>query len=392
MTKSPKTSLRNLLRTFHLAAGLTLGVWFVLLGITGAMMVFWPEVDAALNPALLRNAPGAHRIGPQAVWDTARAARPDVTFKRFLPPRTTNGVYTFRWGAKDDERELFVDPVRGIVTGERRRAETVLWTALQWHTKLLLREPGQRANGVLAIGGVFLLLSGLILWWPSGWRQARARLTLSPGASPVRRWTEWHYVASVYPLPILLLITLTGAAFLYEHQTEALFAALWGRPVTAKSPTSTLPTPPPPSASGADALSLDEALRRSEDAAPGTKFLSIELPAHPGDPVKVLREPSGGNRWGDRITVTVNSTGEPLLADNRNDPKDKQAMRWMGALHFGRWGGVVSKALYVAVGLVVPLALFVTGFSRWWLLRRARLQHARRTAVSSPSPGILPVD
>jgi uncharacterized iron-regulated membrane protein len=378
MSKTAKTSFRNLLRVFHRAAGLTLGVWFVLLGVTGALMVFWPEADAALNPKLLRAAPGAHRLGPQAVWETARAARPDVTFKRLLPPRTTNGVYTFRWGAKDDERELFVDPVRGVVTGERQRAETVLWTALQLHTKLLLREPGERVNGILALGGVLLLFSGLMLWWPSGWRQARTRLTLSRDASPVRRWTEWHYVAGVYPLPVLLLITVTGAAFLYEHQTEAFFGLVWGRPASAAPPAPQALSAAPISPPGAVFLSLEEALRLSAEAAPGTRFISLELPAQSGDPVKILREPAGGNRWGDRITVTVDAQGKLSLADNRNDPTAKQALRWMGALHFGRWGGTASKALYVAVGLVAPLALFLTGVSRWRLLRRARLQHARR--------------
>jgi len=38
---------------------------------------------------------------------------------------------------------------------------------------------------------------------------------------------------------------------------------------------------------------------------------------------------------------------------------------WLTRLHFGRFAGVVTKAVWTAVGLV-PATLFVTGVTMWW--------------------------
>lgn len=40
-------------------------------------------------------------------------------------------------------------------------------------------------------------------------------------------------------------------------------------------------------------------------------------------------------------------------------------MKWIVLLHFGTFGGVWSKALWVVLGLA-PSVLFVTGSVMWW--------------------------
>jgi uncharacterized iron-regulated membrane protein len=44
--------LRKLLLTLHLWAGLTAGIFLILLSVTGSLMVFEEEIDRALNPKL----------------------------------------------------------------------------------------------------------------------------------------------------------------------------------------------------------------------------------------------------------------------------------------------------------------------------------------------------
>ncbi|WP_416366234.1 PepSY domain-containing protein [Sphingomonas aerolata] len=47
-----RPSLRVTMRRVHLWLGLTIGVLFAFAGLTGSLLVFYPEIDAALSPAL----------------------------------------------------------------------------------------------------------------------------------------------------------------------------------------------------------------------------------------------------------------------------------------------------------------------------------------------------
>jgi uncharacterized iron-regulated membrane protein len=68
------------------------------------------------------------------------------------------------------------------------------------------------------------------------------------------------------------------------------------------------------------------------------------------------------------------------------DPLDPQsfaprrgdvALEWLAKLHFGRFAGVKTKALWAFMGLIPP-ALFVTGALMWWnrVLRPVALRRA----------------
>ena len=76
------------------------------------------------------------------------------------------------------------------------------------------------------------------------------------------------------------------------------------------------------------------------------------------------------------------------------DPLDEQtftlrtgdiALEWLAKLHFGRFAGVKTKALWAFMGLIPP-ALFVTGALMWWN-RVLRPAMARRTANVRVKPG-----
>jgi uncharacterized iron-regulated membrane protein len=63
-TVSPRVWVRRV----HLWLGLTLGALMVLAGVTGALLVFYVEIDRALHPSVQV----AGRAGP-ADWDRAAA-------------------------------------------------------------------------------------------------------------------------------------------------------------------------------------------------------------------------------------------------------------------------------------------------------------------------------
>jgi uncharacterized iron-regulated membrane protein len=61
----------------HLCVGLTLGAVFVLLGVTGSLLVFYPELDRTLNPALRPSAPAVQIVSIQSVAHQLRMLYPE---------------------------------------------------------------------------------------------------------------------------------------------------------------------------------------------------------------------------------------------------------------------------------------------------------------------------
>jgi uncharacterized iron-regulated membrane protein len=85
----------------------------------------------------------------------------------------------------------------------------------------------------------------------------------------------------------------------------------------------------------------------------------------------------------DPFIATIDSLG--------GDPSDPSrpadvAMRTIVYWHFGRFGGMTGRLIWVVIGLI-PAVLFVTGFIMWRLrgLRRQRAAALLGTSAARPS-------
>ena len=64
-----KVVLRRFVFALHLWVGLVLGLHFALLGLTGSLLVFHNEVDALLNPQILRVTPSEQRASADVLGE-----------------------------------------------------------------------------------------------------------------------------------------------------------------------------------------------------------------------------------------------------------------------------------------------------------------------------------
>ena len=53
-----RRALRRLLHGLHKWIGLSIGLLFALLGITGSLLSFYPEIQLALHPEIAASSPG----------------------------------------------------------------------------------------------------------------------------------------------------------------------------------------------------------------------------------------------------------------------------------------------------------------------------------------------
>ncbi len=373
--------------TLHLYLGLTLGTVFALLGITGSMLVFYPEIDRALNPMLRPPATVMQAVSVQAVSDKLRELYPERDGGwRIELPLNPNTPLTARY-ARSSEREgrafsplmVTLDPVTLQPTSSRIWGDYLVTWMYDLHYTLLFDTNGKITVGVLGLLMLFSLLSGLWLWWPSAsrWRTA-LKPVLREGS--VRRIYDLHALGGAYGAVLLIVLAITGAGLALPEQTRSLLDNLMGiRPapeVTAHSVSD-----------DAMRINLDDAVFMARERFPQAEVRWVDVPSIGEGPISIrLHQPDEPGRRFPKTRLWIDPYSGKILAIR--NPADNLAgntvLDWLHPLHNGEAFGLTGRWIAFVSGFV-PLLLFVTGFIRWRQKRQAREKHLSRLKSESQS-------
>ncbi len=368
-------TLRRRLLFVHRWLGIILGVYFVMLGITGSLLVFAREIDRALNPELLTAAPAGEQQPLSAIVDTFRREYPDRPMSYVNYPLPPNGVFNIRSGPNQaSQLYVYINPYTAEVIGDRTRIGSFYGFLMYLHFYLFLGQAGWTLNGWGALLLTVLFLVGVWLWWPtrrSGAAVWKGRLSVRTDAGKSRLLYDLHNVVGVYPLVFFLIFTLTTLVFAFPDASRRVLYTL-----TSTPPDPVFQLDPEP---GAERLSLDR-LVAAADAAIDGRILRVSFPRTPDAPLRVRKEWDDWNRTRNRAMVTVDPyTAEVLdVYDSRkHESPGRLLVQWAIPLHFGIWGGLPTRILYFVLGLL-PAVAFVTGFWRWRLRKQAERTHRGR--------------
>lgn len=382
-----RRSQRSVLHWVHLCVGGLLCVPLFVLGFTGAILVFEPEIGDWLYPPLAATAAGpAQSVLDRPADDIlaeARAAAPRGASPVVFIPATAAGraaEVRFREapaGPGSGMMRVFVDPASLTVLATRGDGG-LLRTLARLHSNLLAREAGGRqVVGWLGVAMLVLGASGLVLWWPRGgrWHAAFRLARRGRGAALLR---ELHRTAGFWGLAVFMVVSFSGV-FLAFPQTlgEAIRTVLPGRDVRTFAGPAVTPQP------GAPPLSLDAAIALARAAAPGAELRSVGLPQRPNQALRVSLAPPGTAGGPVPQLVVFVDPWQHRIVEQR-DPKTYTAgetiVAWQRALHAGEGLGGVWRGLVFAAGLL-PMFFTVTGVAMWALKRRRPKKMAEPTGV-----------
>lgn len=375
MKKKPAFTFRKAVFAFHLWAGLTLGLYFALLGLTGSILVFRNELEDACFPEFVHVAAPAN-TRPLPATDMLSALRKqfpslkDSELAALEFPRHPGGAYGAYVNVDDNRLLVTLDPYHGHIIS--RFDQNTHWVAFlgNLHMYLLLEAKGLLINTYGGIVIALMLGSGLWLWWPKLWTQVKARVTVKRGSSFKRLMNDLHNVFGIYGFVFLIMASLTGAVFGIWEATEA----------TAYKLTETVKDTAEPQKVNhitAPFLPIERLVAIAEKTVPDARIASITYPTKPDQPFTAWKVTEQGQMLYANLAIDP-YTGVVLDAhDSRNEPLGGQIMRWIQMLHFGWWGNWWSKIPYAILGLL-PLGLYVTGIVRWVLRRKALTMANRR--------------
>lgn len=210
--------LRRALFQVHLWTGLTLGVYIVVLSVTGSALVYRGELVAVLRTPVPQADPRARRLSADELRAAALRAYPDhevADLRENITRRTAVVVIAVK--RNDETNERLFNPYTGEDLGDAftRGERAVLWT-VRLHDDLLFGSSGRYWNGVASALVTVLCLTGAIVWWP-GVNRWRRSLIVKTGAGWRRFTWDLHSAMGAW---LFLFILMWGVSGFYMGVPE----------------------------------------------------------------------------------------------------------------------------------------------------------------------------
>ena len=215
--------LRKALFQVHLWTGVGVGLYVVMISVTGSVLVYRSELRRTFNPEPRVVAVWGPRLSDAALIETTRRVYPDQAVEVWTNPDDPTHAVTMsvRRGGGARQQQLF-DPYTGEYLGNALPAGWRLTTwLLDLHDNLLAGETGRAVNGVGAVLLTLLSVTGAIIWWPGlqGWRRG---LLIDVRANWRRLNWSLHSALGVWTLLFIFMWGVTGIYLAFPEPFTAV--------------------------------------------------------------------------------------------------------------------------------------------------------------------------
>jgi uncharacterized iron-regulated membrane protein len=315
---------RRLAVRLHAWTGLLVGPLVVVLGLSGATLVFRPELDALLTGS----PPLAATVAAPSLDGVLRAAllpHPGGEARALRIAADARRPYRVEVVRNGQRIDVDVDPSTLRVVASRSPERSVFAAVHALHAALHAGRAGAVVVGLLGLWLVVEGLTGLWLYGPS----------VKPPSTRRGSSRAVHRMVGAVSLAIGVLLGLTGAVL-------ALGTALMAPGGAAAS-----------SASPRGLERLDAVVARVETASPGARILAVVAESD-----RIMRVDVRAAATGGAGTIRIARASGAVTAVGMAPTTAWDVVR---RLHAGDFAGWPARALYAAVGVALAV-LAMTGF------------------------------
>ena len=390
--------MKKAFRKIHLWLSVPFGLIITVICLSGAALVFEDEVTELCRRDLyyVEKVSGAPLPVEYLIEKVAGTLPDSVAVTGVSISSDAERAYQVNL-SKPRRASVYVDQYTGEVKGRHERAPFFL-TMFKLHRWLLDgMKPdggifwGKMIVGVSTLMFVFVLISGIVIWWPRTKKALKNSLKIAVGKGRRRFWYDLHVAGGMYALVLLLAMALTGLTWSFswyragfykvfgvEMKQRAGHGALQtvhGTPQTAHG------TPQTAHGGKSGRNSSEEGRGNREHTSSYTCWQQVyeELKARnagykqitvSNGSASVSFERFGNQRAADRYAFNPQD-GEITEVTLYKDTDASGKMRgWIYSVHVGSWGGVFTRILTFIAALLGD-TLPLTGYYLW--LRRIRL-------------------
>lgn len=418
---APKFRFRTVVFWLHLVAGLVAGVIVFVMSVTGVLLAYerqivaWSDSSFRVEPPT----PGAARMDVESLLASVRSAETSAVPSGVTLRADPEAPATVSFGR---DKTLFIHPYTGAVLGEATGGwrEFFHWM-VDWHRWIGLhgegRAVGKAITGACNLAFLFLVVSGVYLWFPRKWTKAALKsVTVFDGRLKGRsRDWNWHNVLGFWAALPLVFVVASAVVISYPWAGDLVYRAFGEEPPARRAPPGAAlarsggaerPTPnaerrnqeaasapaanigtnsgvqgsasnvqrsrPSPQRGAAGPAEiriagLNAIWAVAEKKVEGWNYVSMRFPAKTGDPLTFLIDKGTGPRPDLRATLTLDAESakevdwKPYSSMNAG----QKARGWIRWIHTGEAGGWIGQTVAMLASLAAAVLVW-TGFALSW--------------------------
>ncbi|PQV52857.1 putative iron-regulated membrane protein [Defluviimonas denitrificans] len=373
-------TFRKSLFWVHLVAGVSAGIFILLMSITGALLTYEVQIlrwadsyDVTASGAPLP----AERLAEIADAETEGKAGALVF---------TNDPATAVLATSGREGKLYLDPYTGEALGAGSEgAASFFQSVTTLHRWLSLSGSTEIGGTLVSLSNlVFLLLlvTGVYLWLPRIWKWGMLKTKILfrrsyPNAKA--RDFAWHHVFAFWAIIPLFVIVVSGVVISYPWASNALYA-IYGEEAPAGRGR-------PGGAAGSGALAVSEggvglqgALETAMAHDPDWNRITLTLPrGQSSDTITAMVDTGSGRQPAKQETLRISQDNGTVTSVSSIDDQTPatRARIWMRFVHTGEVYGLIGQTLAGLTSLAAAISVY-TGLALSYrrlivpLLRRRR--------------------
>lgn len=388
----PLRVFRSFLFWLHLVAGVAAAVIIIVMSVTGVALTYQRQMQYWADTRHFRAEPAAGEgvLPPDSLITTIESQ-----LSIDAPVTVTNLTWradpTLPVAAAVGNKTYYVNPYTGHVYGEGtgQSMRAFFSSMVGWHRWLAMtgdqRSTGRAVTGAANLLFLFIVLSGIYLWWPRSltWTQLRQITWFRRGLSSKARDFNWHNTLGFWSAIPLALVVYSGVVISYPWASNGVYRLMGEEPPSRQAastsrPDSVAPTQPPTPVSLA--VLADTARRYTA----GWNILSMRVPAGPDAPAVFTVDRGDGGQPHKRATLTLSqATGAvEAVAPFSDQSPGRQLRSILRFAHTGEAGGLPGQTV---AGLVsaFSLVLVYTGLALSWRRLVAWIRR-RRSRPANP--------
>ena len=414
--------LRTLLFWPHLIAGVVAGAVILVMSVTGVLLTYerqlieWSNSDYRSQPppADARRMPVEQVLGAFAQSGVAEASSVAVGSEATDPVIVSAGQRTF-----------YLDAYSGRLLGEGRQGMRQFMSDMRaWHRWLAYEGEGRvtarAVTGWSNVAFLFIVVSGLYLWFPRRWtwQHLRPVVWFTRGARGKARDFNWHNAIGAWCLVPLFIVVISAVPISFPWGNDLVYRAMGEEPPARRG------GGPGEQARGggrgarggaggpqregagpqrdgdgarnplAGAAGLDGLLTRASQQEPEWQSISVRVPESPRGPVAFAIDRGDGGQPQLRSTLTLDRDGAALSYEDFSTQSPGRQMR--SIMRFAHTGEVLGLPGQTIAGIATAgsVVLVWTGIAlalrraRAWIGRRARTAETVRASAPQPQAGV----
>jgi uncharacterized iron-regulated membrane protein len=362
-------TLRKIINKVHLVLGLLSGIVVFIVAITGAIWTFESEISDWLQEYRTVEIQNKPYLKPSILKEIAQPYFDKKHIDNYIyhgANKAMELIHSEKIKGKEFYIKLFMNPYNGQVLYLNKNEFSFFHFIIDLHVNLLMGETGRLIVDFATLIFLFLLITGVVLWWPKNKSALRQRFKFN--WKPTTKWKRKNYdvhnILGFYASWVVIFMAITGLAWGFSWMDKGLyFVASGGKEfidwpeVKSKSDIKSKTT-----------LHVEDVIYQTTIAKYSDKFEYVYF-YFPSDKTEsVYASINNDNKvfYNSKEYYYDQRTGDLLHTSDPEKYNGGEKLRSMYYdIHIGKILGLPGQFLVFFASLIVA-SLPVTGFMIWW--------------------------